>query len=305
MALAAPGKGHGRPPAAALGPMTALHGAVFLFGMAGLFGKWIALGPMLIVFGRVVFAFLALGLVLLVLRRWPARPAAGAAGLILLSGAVLVLHWAAFFQAIQVSTVAIGLLGYATAPVFAGFLEPLWFRERFSRRILLAGLATLAGVVLIVPRWGLGEAVFQGAAWGIGAGFSFAVLSLLNRRLRLSYDSVTLAFYEDGAAALLLVPFLPLFWSRPGHADLLLLVVLGLVFTALAHGLFIQSLRGVGARVATLVSSMEPVYGIVLAALLLGEIPSPRTLAGGALILAAVAWATWANPRPVEAPAEE
>lgn len=298
------GTARGRPVAGdARAGLAALHGAVFLFGVAGLFGKWIAAPPLLIVFGRVAFATVALGTVLL-LRRRRVLPYGGRVGWLLpLCGAVLAFHWVAFFQAIQVSTVAIGLLGYATAPIFAGLLEPWAFREPFSRRTLFAALITMAGIALIVPEWSAQGSTVAGMAWGIAAGFSFAVLSLLNRRLRVRYDAVTLAFYQDGAATLWLAPFLPWFWVQPAPRDLLLLALLGLVFTALAHGLFIQALRTVRARVATLVSNLEPAYGIALAALLLGEIPAPRTLAGGLLILLAVAWVTLRPEQPLEAEA--
>ena len=68
--------------------------------------------------------------------------------------------------------------------------------------------------------------------------------------------------------------------------------VLGVVFTAGAHTLFIEGLRSVRAQTAAVISSLEPVYGIVLAALFLGEVPAVRTLAGGLVILAAALAAT-------------
>ena len=274
-----------------LGGLAALHGAVFLFGMAGLFGKWVALGALLIVFGRVLFATAALGLVLVVGKKL-IRPPRRAAWLLAACGALLVMHWAAFFHSIQVSTVAVGLLAYSTAPVFAALLEPWWFREQISLRGVLASLVSLAGVALIIPQWQMGNTVLQGVSWGVVAGCSFAALALFNRELVRDIDATNLAFYQDGAATVLLLPILPVIWRSPELADLLLLALLGLVFTALAHGLFIHALRQVKARVATLVSTLEPVYGILLAALLLGEIPTARTLAGGALILAAVFWVT-------------
>ena len=273
------------------GGRAALHGAVFLFGMAGLFGKWVTLGAMLIVFGRVLFATAALGLVLALGKRfiWPRRRAAW---LLATCGALLVMHWGAFFHSIQVSTVAVGLLAYSTAPVFAALLEPWWFREPVSLRGVLASLVSLAGVALMIPQWRMGNAVFQGVSWGVVAGCSFAALALFNRELGRDIDATNLAFYQDGAATVLLLPVLPLIWSSPAPRDVLLLALLGVVFTAFAHGLFIHALRQVKARVATLVSTLEPVYGILLAALPLSEIPSPRTLAGGALILVAVLWVT-------------
>ena len=74
--------------------------------------------------------------------------------------------------------------------------------------------------------------------------------------------------------------------------DIVLLLVLGIVCTALSHTLFIASLRRVTAHTASVVAALEPVYGIALAALLLNEIPTPRTLAGAALIIGAALHAT-------------
>ncbi len=96
-----------------------LHVAVLLFGLAGLFGKLLALPPPVIVFGRTTFATLALGLVWFL-----ARPRGDAApfprrktGWLVLSGALLALHWVTFFKAIQVSTVAVGLLSLSSFPL--------------------------------------------------------------------------------------------------------------------------------------------------------------------------------------------
>lgn len=275
----------------------ALHGAVLLFGVAGLFGKWVAAHAIVIVFGRVLVASLAFAVLLRFLRVRGAPPVGRERAVLWACGAVLAFHWVAFFQGIQVSTVAVGLLAYSTAPVFVVLLEPVWFGERFSPRALACALLTVAGVGLIVPRWAPGEALFQGAAWGVAAGFSFAVLSLLNRRLVRRHAAIRVAFHQDLAAMVLLAPLLPLVWRGLGAGDAALLVVLGVACTAVAHALFIQAMAVITARVAAIASTMEPVYGIVLAWLLLGEVPALRTLGGGALILTAVLWATL-RPEP-------
>jgi predicted dehydrogenase len=61
---------------------------------------------------------------------------------------------------------------------------------------------------------------------------------------------------------------------------------------ALAHTLFIRSLRALSAHTASVVAALEPVYGIALALLLLGEMPPVRTLAGAVLIIGAALYAT-------------
>ncbi len=281
--------------------VAALHAAVALFGVAGLFGKWVAAPALVIVFGRVAVASLAFAGLLRVwpLRRWSphgagtaARPGGRQLAALWACGGLLAFHWVTFFQAIQVSTVAVGLLSYSSAPVFVVLLEPLGFRERLARRSLALALLACAGVALIVPRWEAGDALLQGVAWGALSGLSFALLALCNRALVRLHGAVRVAFHQDLAALVLLAPLLPFFWSPLGVREVALLVALGLFCTALAHALFIHSMAVLPARVAAIASALEPVYGIALAWLLLGEVPALRTLAGGALILAAVLWAS-------------
>ena len=77
-----------------------------------------------------------------------------------------------------------------------------------------------------------------------------------------------------------------------GAREIMLLIVLGLACTALAHTLFISGLAVVTAHTASVIAALEPVYGIALALVFLGEVPAPRTIAGGALIVAAAVIAT-------------
>ena len=89
---------------------------------------------------------------------------------------------------------------------------------------------------------------------------------------------------------------------RPTLEEWALLALLGVVFTALAHGLFIHGLHAVRARTASVIATLEPVYGIALAAWLLDEIPGGRTVAGGAVIIAAAAWVTVRGQAPAPEP---
>jgi drug/metabolite transporter (DMT)-like permease len=264
-----------------------IHLAVFLFGFPGLFGKWIPLSPPLLVLGRVVFASLALGLVLGLRRQSlkiaPARDVA----LLALCGLVLAVHWTMFFRSVQVSTVAVGLLSYSSFPVFTAFLEPLVFREPWDPWSLVFALLSLAGVCLIVPGYDLTNPVLQGVLWGLGAGLSFSFLALLNRKLARRHSSLTVAFYQDLFAVAFLSPFAVLADFKLTVRTLWLLALLGVFGTAAAHTLFIKGMTYVRARTASIISSLEPVYGIVLALVFLKESPSLRTASGGALILAA------------------
>ncbi len=121
--------------------------AVLLFGLAGVLGKLSGLPAPLIVFGRAFFA----GLVLLAVcwfRHIPLRPKRSRDSYLLLGqGVLLALHWTAFFQAINVSNVAIGLLSFSSFPLFTAMLEPLLLHQRPSRVQIVAALLILPGIV--------------------------------------------------------------------------------------------------------------------------------------------------------------
>jgi drug/metabolite transporter (DMT)-like permease len=271
--------------------LAALHAAVLLFGFAGLFGKWIDLSPVAIVLGRAAVAAAALGIVLLrtrvVRRPFELR--------LVTNGAVLALHWVSFFAAIQTATVAIGLLGFASFPLFVLILEWLLLRRQWTRRKAATALLVTFGLVALVPSFSLHDRTLQGLAWGLVSGFTFALLAVLNRRLVANRRAADVAFWQNLTAALCLLPFA---WASPAALgainarDIALILVLGLVCTALAHTLFIAGLREISAHTASVIVALEPVYGIALALVLLGEVPDARTLVGGALIVGAAFLAT-------------
>jgi len=269
-----------------------IHIAVLFFGLAGLFGKLVLLPSTIIVLGRVFFATIFLSLVLLYLKQGIRLRQKQDYFFMALMGVILAVHWVTFFQAIQVSTVAIGLLTFSTFPVFVAFLEPLFFRERLELKDILVAFVAVIGVAFVIPGFEIRNNMTQGALWGIASGFTFALLSIMNRKYVKEYSSIIVAFYQDSIATVVLLPFL--FLAAPVFrlTDILLLSILGVIFTGLAHTLFIKGLAGVKAQKASITASLEPVYGIIAAILLLGAIPTLRVVLGGVIILGAALYAT-------------
>ncbi len=262
-----------------------IHVAVFFFGIAGLFGKFLAVPALIIVLGRAFFASIAIWLGLRLFKQQTSLGSRANYLSLLGLGAILALHWWSFFYAIQVSTVAVGLVTFSTFPVFTALLEPLYFKERFTQRSIILALITFIGVVLVVPEYRWENNIFQGAVWGVLSGFTFSVLAILNRKYVRQYSSFVIAFYQDLGASIVLLPLLFFVDFQLSTTDFWLLVLLGVVFTALSHGMFINGLRTVNAATASILGSLEPVYGILGALLLLGEVPTLRTIAGGLIIL--------------------
>jgi drug/metabolite transporter (DMT)-like permease len=252
-------------------------------------GKLSGLPAPLITFGRVLFAG---GVLLAVVlgRRLPLRPHRRRDAAVLLGqGLLLAVHWTAFFESINVSNVAVGLLSFSSFPLFTAALEPALLRQAPSRVQVGAALLILPGIYLLVPAFSLEDRTTLGVAWGVLAGATFALLSVANRWLGRRYPSLLISLYQDGVAALILLPVVVLVplaavWTPQAVLSLL---ILGVACTAFAHTLFIESLRDITAQLASLLASLEPVWGIVFGVLLLQDIPTARTLLGGAIILAA------------------
>jgi drug/metabolite transporter (DMT)-like permease len=278
-----------------------IHAAVLFFGLAGLFGKLVSLPATIIVLGRVFFATLFLAGAVLYLKQSLRLKRTADYLYLLLLGLILAVHWVTFFQSIRVSTVAIGLLTYSTFPVFVTFLEPYFFRERLCLADVLVALIAFCGIGLVIPEFRIGNGMTQGVLWGVASGLTFAVLSLLNRKYVRDYSSLVIALYQDFVAMIALTPFLFLRAIDFRVKDILLLALLGVVFTGVAHSLFIKGLGHINARTASIIACLEPVYGIVLAIFLLGEIPTARVVIGGTIILVTAAYATL-TPRGARVP---
>lgn len=277
--------------------LLSIHAAVLLFGLAGLFAKWVQLPAVIIVLGRVIFSSLSL-FFLLKIKKEDIRLANGKDYiLIVTAGIVLAVHWTTFMQSIQTSTVAVGTLTFSTFPLFVTFFEPVLFHEKLKTSSVISAVVMLAGVLLIVPEFHLENTMTQGVIWGMAGSLSYAVLSLMNRLFMEKYTSSVTAFYEQATAAVVLLP--ALFVLRPVFSgkDILVLILLGVVFTAFAHTMYIEGLKHVKVQTAGIISGLESVYGIIAAFLFLGEKPGIKELAGGVIILGVVFYSTRLSSR--------
>ncbi len=273
-----------------------LHIAVILFGLSGLFGKFLTLPPLVIVFGRTFFASLTLGIILAAFKIPFRLKSRQDFFVFILLGIILAVHWITFFHSIQISTVAVGLLTFSTFPIFVTFMEPVFFKEKVRPFDILTAGSVVFGLLLVIPSFDFQNNITLGAFWGTLSGFTFAVLSILNRKYVSTYPPILMVCCQNWMATLILLPFL--FFENWGlqPADYVLLPILGIFCTALAHVLFIKSLVHIKTQLASITVCLEPVYGISFALFLLGEIPDARTILGGGIMLGTIALATMKRP---------
>ena len=279
-----------------------LHLAVLLFGAAGLMGKVIAMPATQLVLGRTLIGAIALALFIGFFAKQEHRfgwSSIGMSKLTLLvgSGIMLAIHWWTFFYAIKLAGVGIAVVGFSAFPVFVTLLEALLQKRQVQPMDALVTAIVVIGLWLVAPSISWQDASFQGLAWGVISGALFAVLALLNKSLVSVFGGLRLGFWQQAMAAVcccLLVD-----WSalRVSAYDGVNLLILGVLLTAFPHVLFISCLRHIRAHMAAIVTSLEPVYAIIFAWLLLAEQPQLSTLLGAGIILFAVVLGHWYQNR--------
>jgi drug/metabolite transporter (DMT)-like permease len=252
-----------------------------MFGLTGVFGKLAAASPAVIVFGRAVFAVLALAAFARFASptRWQQLQGRDMRRL-LLGGLLLAGHWVSFFISVKVAGVAIATLGFASFPAFTVLLEGLVFRERIRANEILLVVLVSIGLVLVTPTFDLASGATTGLLWAVASGLLFSLLSLTNRAGSAHVPPVQAALCQNVVVGLCLLPM-----AAPQLSDVR---PLDWLWIGLAHSLFVASLAVIKARTAAVVFAMEPVYGITIAWLLFDENPTLRMLLGGVLIIVAI-----------------
>lgn len=268
----------------------AVHAAAVLFGLTGIFGELIQGGAALITAGRAAFATAALLLFMARAGHRPARPARRALPALLAAGVLLAVHWTTFFVAVKVGGIAIATLGFASFPAFITLFEGFLFHERTRAAEWAVVVLVTAGLALVAPSLDFSDRATAGLGWAVASGLSFALFTLANRKAVRLVPARELACWENALVALLTLPWCLGEFTGLRPLDWVWLFMLGVFCTALSHALLVASLARLKARTAGLVIALEPVYAILFAALLFAQHPPARALAGGALIIGAIAW---------------
>ncbi|WP_300362093.1 DMT family transporter, partial [Fusobacterium sp.] len=273
-----------------------VHFAVFLLGFSGLFGKLTTVSIFTLILGRSVFSFLSLGSFLNFQKKSIAVENKKDLYFLFSLGAILALHWLTFFYSIKLSTVAIGLLTFSTFPIFVTFLEPLFFKEKLLLKNIFIAFLAFVGVAFVIPNFDISNSDTVGAFWGIVSGFVYALFAIGNRKVVKKYSSLIVSLYEQLSVVMILAPYYLLVAKETvPFKEVILIALLGIIFTAFAHTLAIEALKNIKAQTSSVIFCLEPFYAIILASILLDEIPSPKTLIGGVIILGTVLFSNFIN----------
>jgi drug/metabolite transporter (DMT)-like permease len=282
-----------------------LHSAVLLFGGTALFSKLIGLPALDITVYRTAVAGIVLFIVLSLQKQKIRLASAKDYKIALLLGIVVGIHWVTYFAGMQMAGVTIGIIAFFTYPVITVFLEPLLTRFLNKSNIsskpkpkdILIAFIVMVGIYLLIPEISLGNQVTLGIATGVLSAFFFALRNILHKNYFSHYSGPHTMLYQTLVASLMLCLFVEVPPMDVTHHDWLLILLVGVIFTAMPHSLFASSLRHLSATTVGLISCLQPLYGSVLAFFLLSERVNIWTIIGGLLVISAALFETWSVSR--------
>ena len=208
--------------------------------------------------------------------------------MVYLGGFLMGLHWVTYFYSLQLANVAIALLTLFVYPAMTVVLEPLILKTPFKKKHLLVSGLILVGIYVLAPDITLESETFQGICVGLFSALSFSLRVILIKPQVEKYNQTVLMYHQMLIISILLLPSLYLFEWDAFKIYGPYIGLLGLLVTAMGHTLFVYSLKKFSAASASLMSALQPIYGIIIAVLFLGEYPTYQTIIGGTIIIFAV-----------------
>jgi drug/metabolite transporter (DMT)-like permease len=261
--------------------------ATVAFSAVGMFPKLIHGDALALSFARALFASAVLAAIVAT-KRVSVRIALEDVPAMVVMGLLSAGNWAGFFAAIQAAGVSVAVVALFTYPLLTALLEPFFYRERHDRFEILAGVAVVAGVCLVVPKFDLADHSLVGVLFGVGSALSFTFRNLLGRRLMPKYGALPSMLWQFAVGIVAFAPFGIPWLGRWTSHDWLLLAFVGAVLTSFSQTLFFSNLGRVTSSYASLLTCAQPVITVLMAIVWLHERPAIRTLVGGAVVTATV-----------------
>ncbi|MEA3308524.1 MAG: DMT family transporter [Chloroflexota bacterium] len=210
-------------------------------------------------------------------------------GLLLASGLLLAVHFAAWITSLALTSVVAAIVLVSVNPLFVGLLNYLLWREKLPRPILWGMLLALVGAVVIgLDDLGLGTHRLRGDFLALLGALTVAGYLLIGQRLRRRLSLLGYVFPVYATAALALMAF-ALLRATPltGYAfhSWVWLLLLALIPQLIGHSSLNWALRDLPATYVSLSTLAEPLCSTLLAWLILSEAPPMVSFLGGVLVL--------------------
>ena len=252
-----------------------MHTATFLWGITAILGKVITLQEFPLVWFRmllVTLGTLCIPSVYKQLKALQGKDIKIMGGI----GILVAIHWLAWYGSIKYSNASVAVSCIAIISFLTSLIEPLLTKAPFRRSNLFLGILVIPAILLIDHSLELHYKF--GFALGLLAALLAAIFSTLNKKYTQHVGSFAITFTELSIGWLFLSILLPFYiklnpgtFHIPDTHDWFFLFILSVFCTIIPYNLFLIALKVSDAFTTSLINNLEPVYGIILAAIFLKE----------------------------------
>lgn len=269
-----------------------LHFIVFIWGFTAVLGALISIDAIPLVWYRMLLGSLFVFIYIKIRRE---RLSISTKTLLKFGfvGLIIALHWLAFFSAIKTSNVSITLAMMSTAAFFGSLLEPIFYKRKIIKYEVIFGLIVIIGLYIIFK---VETQYISGILLALSASFLGALFSIFNGKLIKYHKASVISFYELLFGMLFISIYLLISGSfdssffKLSLNDWIFIIILASACTAYAFIASIHVLKWISPYTVLLTINLEPVYGIILALIILGdkEYMSPSFYFGAIIIIITV-----------------
>lgn len=268
-----------------------MHLIVIILGFTGVLGKLISCDSDVLVWYRMLIAFLFL----LVYVYFNSNLYISKTHFLKLSliGIIVAAHWLFFFESIKVSNVSVAVVCMGTSSLFSAILEPIILKRKFILRELILSVVVLFAISIAMQ-----------ADWSYKLGFFYGIIAAFLATLFTIYNSLYIDIVESEKITLiemfsgfLLLSIYFLFSGTTPASDFLLkssdliyLLILGVLCTSFAFALSVEVMKKLSPYNVIMAVNLEPIYSILLALIIFGESENMSVdfYVGALLIIASV-----------------
>ena len=249
------------------------HFIVFIFGFTAILGSLISINSFQIVWFRVLIAALTIIVVIKILKK-SIQISLSQLLMLMLCGFLISLHWVFFFEAIKVSNVSVTLSILSLGAFVTSFLEPFFYKKKIVKYEVFLGIIVAVGTIIVFKTQ---FHYLEGIIYALIAVLLSVFFTLINGKIINYLPSLTISFYEL-ASGFLILSFILLVRGeltseiiKITKDDLLWLLILGTLCTGYAFVISVDVMRHLSPYTLMISINMEPIYGMLLAYLILSD----------------------------------
>jgi drug/metabolite transporter (DMT)-like permease len=268
------------------------HVIVFIWGFTAVLGALMSIGAVALVWYRMLLASLVI-FAYIKFKGIPMKVTKKTALGFIIAGIVIALHWLTFFGAIKIANVSITLAMVSTGAFFTSIMEPIFYKRKVIWYEIFFGLLVICGLYLIFK---VETRYTEGIIVALISAFLSSVFTLINGKFAQKYRPSVISVYELSAG----VGFVTLYLLFSGGfsigffqlppMDWIYIIILATICTAYAFIASVKVMKHLSPYTIMLTVNLEPVYGILLAFVILGNVEQMNSgfYYGALLILSTV-----------------